>query len=152
MFRKELMSVSEVPNYLEGNTISNRGAYSTKERMPSDRNPPLPSASLEGCTWLALDITFRDVLPSRQYKDYEFQSPHILVSLVCTGLLIVLPSRQFQTPETYIALFFSFITSLWSVGLRQISVFFVFKNYLCVSASLRFKNIIFWAKFSGHRR
>ena len=41
VFRKELMSVSEVPNCLEGNTISNRGAYSTKERMPSDRKHPL---------------------------------------------------------------------------------------------------------------
>ena len=39
--RKELMSVSEVPNCLEGNTISNRVAYSTKERMHSDRKHPL---------------------------------------------------------------------------------------------------------------
>ena len=35
------MSVSEVPNCLEGNTISNRVAYSTKERMHSDRKHPL---------------------------------------------------------------------------------------------------------------
>ena len=29
-------------NCLEGNTMSNRGAYSTKERMPSDKKLPLP--------------------------------------------------------------------------------------------------------------
>ena len=28
--------LSQVGNCLEGNTMSNRGAYSTKERMPSD--------------------------------------------------------------------------------------------------------------------
>ena len=31
-------------------------------------------------------------------------------------------------------------------------VFSVFKIILCVSVSLRSKNIIFWNKFSGHRR
>ena len=45
----------------------------------------------------------RDVLPSRQYKDYGLLSPHILVSLVCTGLLIVLPSRQVWT-SNYISI------------------------------------------------
>ena len=97
------------PNCLEGNTMSNRGAYSTKERMPSDRNYHYPQSAWKAVPDLLSYITFRDVLPSRQYKDYGLQSPHILVSLVCTGLLIVLPSRQFATPETYLALIFPFI-------------------------------------------
>ena len=60
------MQVSQVMNCLEGNTISNRGAYSTKERMPSDRELlyPLPA-------WKAVHnglshMTLRDVLPFRQ--------------------------------------------------------------------------------------
>ena len=46
-----------------------------------------------------LYMTFRDVLPSRQYNNYGFNPPHILVSLACTGLLIVLSSRQFWICE-----------------------------------------------------
>ena len=41
-----------IANCLEGNTMSNRGAYSTKERMPSDRKAAAIFTSLEGCTWL----------------------------------------------------------------------------------------------------
>ena len=39
-----------IANCLEGNTMSNRGAYSTKERMPSDRKAAAIFTSLEGCT------------------------------------------------------------------------------------------------------
>ena len=85
---------------LEGCTISNRGAYSTKERMPSDRNQPLPLP-----VWKAVPnglsyTTFRDVLPSRQKKEGLYKYPaHPSLRSVCTGLLIVLPSRQFTTIE-----------------------------------------------------
>ena len=89
-------------NCLEGNTMSNRGAYSTKERMPSDRKQPFPIPAWKAVHDWSSCTKFRDVLPSRQYKDYGLISPHILVSLVCTGLLIVLPSRQFETLETQI--------------------------------------------------
>ena len=41
-----------IANCLEGNTMSNRGAYSTKERMPSDRTAAAIFPSREGCTWL----------------------------------------------------------------------------------------------------
>ena len=36
-----IKEMSRTKNCLEGNTMSNRGAYSTKERMPSDRHPSL---------------------------------------------------------------------------------------------------------------
>ena len=39
-----------IANCLEGNTMSNRGAYSTKDRMPSDRKAAAIFTSLEGCT------------------------------------------------------------------------------------------------------
>ena len=45
-----LIQVPQTQNCLEGNTMSNRGAYSKKERMPSERKPPLSLISLEGCT------------------------------------------------------------------------------------------------------
>ena len=45
----DMIQVSQVKNCLEGNTMSNRGAYSTKERMPSEENRDNIS-SLEGCT------------------------------------------------------------------------------------------------------
>jgi hypothetical protein len=38
-----IFKFSEVRNCLEGNTMSNRGAYLTKERMPSDRRLSLPA-------------------------------------------------------------------------------------------------------------
>ena len=72
---------------LEGNTMRSRGAYSTKERMPSDIESP--STDQPGRLYL-----IDDVLPSRQKDGIGSIPPHILVSLVCTGLLIVLPSRQ----------------------------------------------------------
>ena len=54
------------PNCLEGNTMSNRGAYSTKERMPSDRRQSHPLSAWKAVhDWLS-HMTFRDVLPSRQ--------------------------------------------------------------------------------------
>ena len=46
-------------NCLEGNTMRNRGAYSTKERMPSDIEPP--STNQPGRLYL-----IGGVLPSRQ--------------------------------------------------------------------------------------
>ena len=46
--------------------MSNRGAYSTKERMPSDRRQSHPLSAWKAVhDWLS-DMTFRDVLPSRQ--------------------------------------------------------------------------------------
>ena len=74
-----------ISNCLEGNTMRNRGAYSTKERMPSVLEPP--STNQPGRLYL-----IGGVLPSRQNPP-----PHILVSLVCTGLRIVLSSRQLCT-------------------------------------------------------
>ena len=56
-----LIQVSGVLNCLEGNTMSNRGAYSTKERMPSDIESP--STNQPGRLYL-----IGDVLPSRQLK------------------------------------------------------------------------------------
>ena len=46
-----------------------------------------------------------DVLPSRQLDGAGIISPHILVSLICTGLLMVLPSRQFHICESRILIF-----------------------------------------------
>ena len=46
-----------------------------------------------------------DVLPSRQLDGAGIISPHILVSLICTGLLMVLPSRQFHICESRIIIF-----------------------------------------------
>ena len=48
-----------ISNCLEGNTMRNRGAYSTKERMPSDIDPP--STNQPGRLYL-----IGGVLPSRQ--------------------------------------------------------------------------------------
>ena len=48
-----------ISNCLEGNTMRNRGAYSTKERMPSDIDPP--STNQPGRLYL-----IGVVLPSRQ--------------------------------------------------------------------------------------
>ena len=48
-----------ISNCLEGNTMRNRGAYSTKERMPSDIEPP--STNQPGRLYL-----IGGVLPSRQ--------------------------------------------------------------------------------------
>ena len=58
-FRLEFYNKSLVRNCLEGNTMRNRGAYSTKERMPSDIEPP--STNQPGRLYL-----IGDVLPSRQ--------------------------------------------------------------------------------------
>ena len=65
-----LIQVSEVQNCLKGNTMSNRGAYSTKERMPSDRKQPLPLPAWKAVPdWLSRMISC-DVLPSRQQNVY----------------------------------------------------------------------------------
>ena len=95
-----ITQVVQVQNGLEGNTMSNRGAYSTKERMPSDRElPPSLPAWKAVPDWLSRMISC-DVLPSRQIKDWRLTPRTSSFSLVCTGLLIVLPSRQVRTPET----------------------------------------------------
>ena len=45
---------------LEGNTISNRGAYSTKERMPSDMKQPLPLPAWKAVhDWLSRCTAFQ---------------------------------------------------------------------------------------------
>ena len=54
-----MIQFSQVLNCLEDSTMSNRGAYSTKERMPSDSKQQLHF--LPGRQYL---ITY--VLPSRQ--------------------------------------------------------------------------------------
>ena len=64
-----------VKNCLEGNTISNRGAYSTKERMPSDRELPPSLPAWKAVHNLLSHMTFLDVLPSRQHKDKSAQIP-----------------------------------------------------------------------------
>ena len=66
----------QVRNCLEGNTMSNRGAYSTKERMPSDRRLSQSLSAWKAVPdWLSY-TTFRDVLPSRQYKCYGLIPAH----------------------------------------------------------------------------
>ena len=53
----------------------NRGAYSTKERMPSERKKPFPLPARKAVhDWLSC-MTFRDVLPSRQQKVYGILTP-----------------------------------------------------------------------------
>ena len=79
-------------NCLEGNTMSNRGAYSTKERMPSDINLHI-LISLEGCTWLVM------YCPPGSSGDWRYIPRTSSFSLVCTGLRIVLSSRQFRTSD-----------------------------------------------------
>ena len=74
--------------------MRNRGAYSTKERMPSDIERP--STNQPGRLYL-----IGCVLPSRQKLGIGAIPPHILVSLVCTGLRIVLSSRQFWTSDFF---------------------------------------------------
>ena len=58
-FRLEFYNKSLVRNCLEGNTMRNRGAYSTKERMPSVLEPP--STNQPGRLYL-----IGGVLPYRQ--------------------------------------------------------------------------------------
>ena len=66
-----IAQVMQVLNCLEGSTMSNRGAYSTKERMPSDRELPLSLPAWKAVPdWLSR-MTFRDVLPSRQIKNWR---------------------------------------------------------------------------------
>ena len=71
-----ITQVVHVQNCLEGNTMSNRGAYSTKERMPSDRRLSQSLSAWKAVPdWLSY-TTFRDVLPSRQYKCYGLIPAH----------------------------------------------------------------------------
>ena len=62
--------ITKVRDCLEGNTISNRGAYSTKERMPSDMEHSMFLSAWKAVPNLFSYMTFRDVLPSRQQEDY----------------------------------------------------------------------------------
>ena len=63
-----------ISNCLEGNTMRNRGAYSTKERMPSDIEPP--STNQPGRLYL-----IGGVLPSRQkLGDWRYIPAHLRFS------------------------------------------------------------------------
>ena len=74
--------------------MRNRGAYLTKERMPSDsKQTPLAA-------WKAVP-DWRCTALQAEIGDWRYIPPHILVSLVCTGLRIVLSSRQFCTCELF---------------------------------------------------
>ena len=88
--------ISQEKNCLEGNTMSNRGAYSTKERMPSDRElPPSLLAWKAVPDWLSR-MTFRDVLPSRQQKDWGLIPAHPRFTRMYGGT----KSTVFQTDLT----------------------------------------------------
>ena len=122
-------------NCLEGYTMSNRGHTWRRRECPRIKLL-YPFISLEGCTWLAYSRCTALQAVGGCFRN----SPHILVALVCTGLLIVLPSRQYGTSETMIILYYTIPTqrcASWRKRLKEnkitavLLVYVMDFSYLC---------------------
>ena len=75
-------------------------AHTRRRRGCPRINQPLPLPAWKAVPNGLSYTTFRDILPSRQKKEGLYKYPaHPSLRSVCTGLLIVLPSRQFTTIE-----------------------------------------------------